>query len=218
MLKDWLCRGLALGCLLATSGGQAGTITPTDIFINEFHYDNKGIDTGERVEIAGPAGTPIDKWLLLLYNGATGKQYNSITLSGTFADQWHGLGFLVFDTPGLQNGAPDGMALVDPGGQVVQFLSYEGVFTAVNGVASGLTSTDVGVRESNDSTPEGWSLQLDGTGTTYTDFRWSGPRASTFGAANVDQTLSPVPLPASLWLFGSGLVGLLGLGRWRRRE
>lgn len=217
MGKEWLRRGLALGCLLAVSGGQAGTITPTTIFINEFHYDNKGVDTGERVEIAGPAGTGLDNWLLLLYNGATGEQYKSIMLAGTFTDQWGGLGFLVFDTPGLQNGAPDGMALVDASGKVVQFLSYEGAFTAKNGGASGLTSTNIGVRESNDSTPEGWSLQLEGTGTTYSDFRWSGPKASTFGAANFDQTLSPVPLPASLWLFGSGLVGLLGLGRWRRR-
>lgn len=30
-------------------------------------------------------------------------------------------------------------------------------------------------------------------------------------------TYSPVPVPASLWLFGSGLLGLIGLG-WRHRS
>jgi hypothetical protein len=31
----------------------------------------------------------------------------------------------------------------------VQFLSYEGSFTATNGPASGMTSTDIGIAESS---------------------------------------------------------------------
>jgi hypothetical protein len=28
----------------------------TNVFINEFHYDNLSVDTGEFIELAGPAG------------------------------------------------------------------------------------------------------------------------------------------------------------------
>ena len=51
---------------------------------------------------------------------------------------------------GLQNGSPDGIALVN-GTTVVQFLSYEGIFTALNSPtgtpAAGLESTDIDVAE-----------------------------------------------------------------------
>ncbi|MDQ3502195.1 MAG: hypothetical protein M3486_01065 [Actinomycetota bacterium] len=42
---------------------------------------------------------------------------------------------VVLDYPsnGIQNGDPDGMALVVVAGGVVEFLSYEGAFTAVGG-------------------------------------------------------------------------------------
>jgi hypothetical protein len=52
---------------------------------------------------------------------------------------------------GLQNGAPDGIALVDNTGKSHSVLSYEGVFVATNGAANGMTSTDIGVAERNRS-------------------------------------------------------------------
>ncbi len=63
----------------------------------------------------------------------------------------------------IQNGSPDGVALVMPDDTVVQFLSYEGTFVAAGGAADELTSTDIGVAESN-STPPGNLLQLSGAG------------------------------------------------------
>jgi len=36
---------------------------------NEFHYDNVSTGTGEAIEIAGPAGTEIISWSIVLYNG-----------------------------------------------------------------------------------------------------------------------------------------------------
>lgn len=38
----------------------------TPIFINEIHYDNDGGDTGEAIEIAGPAGSDLTGWSLVL--------------------------------------------------------------------------------------------------------------------------------------------------------
>ncbi|MGD2183816.1 lamin tail domain-containing protein [Lusitaniella coriacea] len=160
---------------------------PTNIFINEIHYDNASTDVGEFIEIAGPAGTDLSGWQIVLYNGSNGTTYNTQNLSGVIADQSNGFGTVVvnYSTNGIQNGAPDGIALVN-NGTVVQFLSYEGSFIATNGVASGLTSTNIGVNESS-STPVGFSLQLTGTGSMDTDFTWTAPADDTPGAANNGQ-------------------------------
>ncbi|MDJ0674951.1 MAG: hypothetical protein QNJ36_06160 [Calothrix sp. MO_167.B42] len=161
----------------------------TSVFINEFHYDNDGTDTGEFIEIAGPAGTDLTGWSIVLYNGSNGSVYNTQTLSGTISDSGDGFGTVVVDYPsnGIQNGAPDGIALVDNNNNVVQFLSYEGSFTAVDGPAAGSTSTDIGVSESS-STPVGSSLQLTGTGSVYEDFSWSAPTDDTPGTVNTGQS------------------------------
>ncbi|PSN20823.1 hypothetical protein C7271_00035 [filamentous cyanobacterium CCP5] len=148
------------------------------VFINEFHYDNAGTDTGEFIEIAGPVGTNLSGWSLVLYNGNGGGAYDTVALSGVVADQADGFGTVVVDFPpnGLQNGSPDGIALVDTSGNVVEFISYEGSFTAIDGPAVGLTSTDIGVAETS-STPIGQSLQL-------IDGVWTGPALATKGAVN----------------------------------
>ena len=109
------------------------------VFINEFHYDNEGTDTGEFVEVAGPAGTSLSGWSIVLYNGNGGAPYDTIDLSGAIPDQDHGFGTLHFEATGLQNGSPDGLALVNPSNGVEQFLSYEGSLGAVGGPADGMT-------------------------------------------------------------------------------
>jgi hypothetical protein len=184
--------GLVLAVLTAVGTAQGQTV-----FINEIHYDNTGTDTGEAVEIAGPAGTDLSGWRLVRYNGATPTAavvYTSPAAvetlpSGTVIPATcGGFGVVVisYPTDGLQNGSADAIALVDGAGTVVQFLSYEGVVTAANGPAMGSTSTDIGVSETS-STLVGASLQLQGSGSVSSDFAWSGPAASTFGACNTGQ-------------------------------
>jgi len=169
--------------LLAGSGPQ--------VFINELHYDNSGGDTGEAIEIAGPAGTDLAGWSISLYNGSASqrKVYNTIALSGVIPDQSNGYGTMAFFQSGIQNGGPDGLALVDAGDVVVQFLSYEGSFTAVDGPAAGLTSFDIGVHEAS-STPAGYSLQLSGVGSSYDDFTWNAAAQNSFGSVNPNQIFS----------------------------
>lgn len=110
-------------------------IALADVFINELHYDNDGTDANESVEIAGTAGTSLAGWKVLLYNGGDGRVYSTVSLAGTLPTQCGGHGTLVFAIPGAQNGAPDGLALVNGSGTVMQFLSYEGGFTATDGAA-----------------------------------------------------------------------------------
>ncbi len=161
----------------------------TNVFINELHYDNDGTDSGEAIEIAGLAGTDLTGWDLVLYNGAGGTVYNTRSLSGIIPDQQDGFGTISFSYPtnGIQNGSPDGIALIDNNDTVVQFLSYEGSFTAVGGSANGLVSTDISVTETG-STPVGFSLQLTGTGSSYEDFTWRNAAADSFGGVNAGQT------------------------------
>ncbi|GAB3818179.1 hypothetical protein GCM10028895_15120 [Pontibacter rugosus] len=163
----------------------------TIVFINELHYDNAGADTDEGVEVAGLAGTNLEGWQLIGYNGSNGSSYTTVNLTGSLPNQQAGFGTLFFPIAGLQNGSPDGIALINPAGEVVQFLSYEGVFAAVGGPADGLMSKDIGVAEASDS-PVGYSLQLTGAGSSYEAFAWTASSASNYGQVNTNQTFLPL--------------------------
>lgn len=157
-----------------------------DVFINEIHYDNTGADSGEAIEVAGPSGTNLTGMSLVMYNGSNGTSYKTVDLTGTIPNQQDSFGTLSFSISGIQNGSPDGVALVDTTDTVVQFLSYEGSLTAVGGPADGMSSTDIGVTESS-GTAVGFSLQLGGSGNTSDDFAWEAASANTFGYINTNQ-------------------------------
>ena len=166
------------------------------VFINEIHYDNEGTDANEGFEIAAEAGTNLFGWRIVLYNGSNGQAYSSIVIANFFPipNQSNGFGFLTVTHSGIQNGAPDGFALVNSSDSVVQFLSYEGTITATNGLAMGLTSTDIGVLETS-STAATESLQLIGYGNEYSDFTWQMPTSSSFGDVNLGQTFGEGEAP-----------------------
>lgn len=135
----------------ATNVGLNGNLG--GVYINEFHYDNDGTDTGEFIEVAGPSGTDLSIYTLTLYNGSASqlKVYGTpVVLSGTIPDEGSGVGSFVVNYPanGIQNGAPDGIALSYTTNSDVQFLSYEGTFTPTDGPAAGTLSVDIGVEES----------------------------------------------------------------------
>jgi DNA/RNA endonuclease G (NUC1) len=195
---------VTLALVAACSGRDAVSPTPTptsrldvsaaavpSVYLSEIHYDNTGTDAGEAIEITGPAGTDLTGWQVVLYNGNGGASYDTQTLSGTVPATCSTRGVIVLNYPvnGIQNGSPDAVALVNAGGQVVEFLSYEGTFAATNGPALGVTSVDIGVSEAG-TEPLGQSLQRSSADV------WSGPRASTFGACNDDG--SPQPVVASV--------------------
>jgi hypothetical protein len=182
-------------------------------FINEVHYDNAGSDVNEGVEIAGPAGVDLSSWSLLLYNGSDGLAYKTQLLSGIITDQQNSFGVIWFPISGMQNGSPDGIALIDSTNMLIQFLSYEGGFTATDGPAAGITATEISVREDNPAPAVGNSLQLIGSGSDYSDFAWSGPMTQTIGAINSGQSFlgsaAAIPEPSTLSIMGLGLLGLV---------
>lgn len=188
-----LAKGESIGEaeIVATAGSITGratvsvvTLPPSSTAparISEIHYDNDGTDVNEAVEIEAPAGSTLDGWKLELYTGSADTLYRTISLSGTFPASCEGRGAISIPVPGIQNGnldgtEPDGIALIDAAGAVVEFLSYEGSFTAANGSAAGKVSTDIGLTEGS-STSASQSLQR------VPDGPWTRGAAS-FGVVN----------------------------------
>jgi endonuclease I len=191
-----------LGSILLSSSIAANA----EVFINEFHYDDatSSGDVGERVEVVATAGENLSTYRIYLYNGTSGTTAatfydndllpagSNVTCGGTVK-----IAVLSYPTNGIQNGANDGIALVNGSGALVQFISYEGAITASNGPAAGVTSTNLSVSESS-STAAGTSLQRGGSGTTSANFTWRSSATQTFGACNNSQSFTSPNTPPSV--------------------
>lgn len=189
---------LALCAALSPFGARA------EVFINEIHYDDATAsgDTGERIEVVATAGESLSGYRIYLYNGTSSPTAatfydNDLVPTGSLRTCGASVRIATVTYPvnGIQNGTYDGIALVNPSGQVVQFLSYEGVIKASNGPAAGRTSVNLPVSETN-STVANTSLQLGGTGTGSASFTWRASATQTFNACNNAQVFSaPNPPP-----------------------
>ena len=158
-----LFRGALLACGISLALPAAA-----DVFVNEFHYDTPGSpDANETVEVVATAGEDLANYRIQLYNGSGGAPYGSVITLPSGANVTCGnqvrIATYNFTANGgqIQNGAPDGIALIGPGDAVIQFLSYEGQMTAAGGFADGIVSQDIGVAEDNAGNL-GESLQLSG--------------------------------------------------------
>ncbi|MDT7858149.1 endonuclease [Rubrivirga sp. S365] len=178
------------------------------LWINEVHATNDGPDSGEGVEVAGPAGTDLLGHRLVFYGGH-GEPYDPYDPDVSAAPALSGalpaegvLGAVWLPARGLWNRC-NGVALVDPDGRVSHFLSYGGCrFNAVAGPVRTLAAFD-GVDDSAHpdsllwsqpvrgpgwqpvqewtTMPAGYSIQLTGAGTGLADFAWGGPHPATPG-------------------------------------
>ena len=199
------------------------------LIINEVDYDQPGSDTAEFIELYnnGPASIELNGYTLELVNGSNGNAYNSFDLEGNNIAAG---GYLVLcdDTTSvvnctidvgnngwLQNGGSDGEAIaLYNDSLLIDSLAYEynnsttlGIF-AEGGSGAGIDpSSEIG---SLARLPNGMDTNFNDN-----DF---GTGCITPGTANISGTgdcssLSAVPIPAAAWLFGSGLVGLIGIAR-----
>jgi len=136
---------------------SGGTSTAPGLVINEVDYDNIGTDSSEYLELLNPSASPISLagLAIVLVNGATNTEYATIDLSsiGTLpAAKYLVIAGSAVTVPSsalkvdplwtqdeIQNGGPDGIALVDTVKQtVIDAISYEGSITAaqISGFAS----------------------------------------------------------------------------------
>ena len=162
------------------------------LVVNEVDYDQVGADGNGFVEIANVGDTAADLTgiALVLVDGGQSAEYDREALTGTLEPG----GYLVIAAD-PQNGAPDGLALVDTeGGALLDALSYEGPIT--NAVIGGTTYSLVegsalpaDVADSN--TVDGSLSRIpNGSDTNDAAADWRFTTSVTRGAANV-LTASP---------------------------
>jgi Lamin Tail Domain len=153
--------------------------------INEVDYDQVGTDAEGFVEIhnAGDAGVDLSNVDLVAVNGGDSAEYAREQLTGTLAAGGH----LVVAIE-LQNGAPDGLALLD-GTTLLDALSYEGAITAatIGGQTYNLVEGTVLPTSVEDSNTAAGSLIRNPNGQDTNDAAadWAFTTTITRGAANV---------------------------------
>ena len=143
------CAALAQSDLIFADGFETSSPPHLQLVINEVDYDQADIDTQEFIEIfnPGPAVVPLTDLSLVLFNGADNLSYETIDLgpAGTLdAGQYVVVASstvivaptaltILFPaaTNNVQNGPPDGLALIDQTACIViDAFSYEGPVTA----------------------------------------------------------------------------------------
>jgi hypothetical protein len=155
------------------------------LVINEIDYDQVGTDANGFVEIKNAGDSEIDlaNVDLVAVNGGDSAEYDRVALTGSLAAGGH-LDIAIE----LQNGAPDGLALLD-GTTLLDALSYEGAITAatIGGQTYNLvegTELPAAVEDSN--TAAGSLIRNpDGKDTQDAAADWAFTTTVTRGAANV---------------------------------
>jgi Lamin Tail Domain len=186
------------------------------LVINEMDYDQTSTDTAEFVELHNTSALPValDGLALVFINGATNVEYRRVLLTGTLPPGAYAVGgssivtsvvppgALTFSlgasTDAIQNGAPDGVLLMNlVNNTVVDALSYEGSITAgvvtgagtfnlVEGAALPLTVFD------NQAHARGSLIrQPNGTDTNNAASDWLFTTTGTPGEANVHTPPTP---------------------------
>ena len=157
------------------------------LVVNEIDYDQVGADSGGFVEIANTAATDavLDGMALVLVNGGDGTEYDRVALTGSLDAG----GYLTLEID-AQNGAPDGVALIDTAtGTLLDALSYEGEIhnATIDGQTYDLVEgTALAANVADSNTVAGSLSRLpDGTDTNNANTDWRFTTTATPGAANV---------------------------------
>jgi Lamin Tail Domain len=157
------------------------------LVINEVDYDQVGTDGDGFVELKniGTAAIDLAGIALVYVDGADSEEYGREALTGTLAP-----GAFLVVAGDAQNGAPDGLALIDTDdGALLDALSYEGGITAAVITARTYSLVEGTLLPATvaDSNTEAGSLSRipDGTDTNNAATDWVFTTTLTRGAANV---------------------------------
>jgi len=198
--------GVTLNGAFTAGGGTGGGTPGGHLVINEVEYDEVGTDNGEFVEIYNgtTAAVSLSGYSLVLVNGGTSTSYltQSLSAAGSLAAGQYlvvgsssvtaAAGALKINFASgndkIQNGAPDGVALIN-GSSLVDALSYEGSITAavITGVGTVSlvegTALSASVADSN-TAAKSLCRYPNGSDTNNASVDWSLRTVVTPGAAN----------------------------------
>jgi hypothetical protein len=172
---------------------ESGTPPPpppggdVEIVINEIDYDAVGADGDGFVELRNNGTEAVDLagLALVLVNGGDGAEYARSALTDVLAAGGHHV--VEIDA---QNGAPDGVALIDTEtDELLDALSYEGAITGavIDGTTYNLVEGTALAAEVADSNTVAGSLirNPDGSDSNDAATDWAFTTTVTKGAANV---------------------------------
>lgn len=200
------------------------------VVINEIDYDQPGTDVAEFIELynSGASAVSLDNFTIELINGNNSLSYRTINLSSFSIDANAyfvvcGDASLVANcdysftttTSWMQNGAPDGVGLYE-NNNLLDSLSYEGVLFP-------LTEGDQLLVIDNAIDNFSISRIANGidTNNNANDFQLGCLTPGTINIAGTGdcshEGINAVPVPAAAWLFGSGLLGLVGIARKKQQ-
>ena len=217
-------KTVSLGLLALT--GSLTFSSHSSIIINEIDYDQPGTDTAEFIELfnSGTSAVSFDNYSIDLINGSSSASYRTIDLSGFSinandyfvvcgdATQVANCDYSFTTMSGwLQNGAPDAVGLYE-NTNLLDSLSYEGALaplTEGDALTISDSNTDIlsigRIMVGMDSNNNLLDFELGCITPGTVNIAGSGDCSST--------SVSAVPIPAAAWLFGSGLIGLVGMAR-----
>ena len=210
---------LAFTCSMASVSNAA-------VVINEIDYDQPGTDTSEFIELFNSSSSAVllDNYFVDLINGSNSSSYRTIDLSGFSIDA---NGYFVmcgdaslvancdysFTTTNswFQNGSPDAVALYE-NSNLLDSLSYEGdlpPFSEGTFLSGSDNNTDI---ISISRIPNG--LDSNNNAADFQQGCITPGSVNIAGSGDCSVTsVSAVPIPAAAWLFGSGILGLVGFAR-----
>ena len=211
-------RFIAYSTLLLSAGyGFVSAPAGATPVISELFYDASGSDTGLAfVELFGSPGQSLDGMVLEGINGGNGEVYTSLALNGSIPadgvfvigdDAGDGSTFVAdadfIGSVDYQNG-PDSVVLRDASG-VLDAVGYGsfGVGDIFGGEGAAAPDPAAG------SSIARFDPLLDSNDNSVDFIVLTEP---TPGSVPL---VSSVPLPAAIWLFGSGLVGMIATSRSR---
>ena len=164
--------------------------TTPGLVLNEVDYDQVGTDGDGFVELKNTGTTAVDLAgvALVFVDGADSEEYDREALTGTLDP-----GAYLVVAVDAQNGAPDGLALVDTDdGALLDALSYEGDITSalISGQTYSLVEGTMLPATVADSNSAAGSLSRipDGADTNDAASDWVFTTTLTRGAANVATT------------------------------
>jgi len=214
-----------LSLLLLTISSCTAYGSYASILINEFDYDQVGSDTAEFIELfnTGNSIVSLDNFSIDLINGSNASTYRTISLNGFSIDSSDyfvicGDASLVANcdysftsaSSWMQNGAPDAIALFQ-NNTLLDSISYEGSLSPYT------EGSELTVKDSNSETVSISRFFDNNDNALDYDLGCITPGSQNItGTGDCSMTsVSAVPVPAAIWLFGSGLLGLAGIIRRR---